>query len=179
MAAPKSALTIIVDTREQKPWAPWSLEKGKRVPIAVERGTLTEGDYSVQGREHEVRIERKSLEDAVGTAFGKTELADGTKADSWDRFRRELDRVKALDLKRFWVFIEASREDVYGRKYWSGRHSPGGGVDPKCVLGRWDSIEVDHGVSVLWCGSREEAERMVGWYLRRFVEGREREEAAK
>lgn len=173
MSVKPAPVTIVIDTREQKPWAPWAADyKGRKVLHAVERGTLTEGDYSAKGREHEVRIERKSLEDAVGTAFGKVELADGSKADSWDRFKREIERVKAAGFVRFWVFIEASREDVYGRKYWSG-------VDPKSVLGRWDSLEVDHGVSVLWCGSREEAERMAGWYLRRFCELREREEASK
>jgi ERCC4-type nuclease len=167
---PPPLFTVIADTREQKPWAPHYSEKGKRIAVPVERGTLTEGDYAIQGREGEVRIERKSLEDAVGTAFGKVELADGTKADSWDRFKRELERVKLGGFKRFWVFIEASRGDVYGRKYWSG-------VDPKSVLGRWDSLEVDHGVSVVWCGSREEAERMAGWFFKRWIELRQREEA--
>jgi hypothetical protein len=177
--------TVIADTREQLPWAPWYTEKGKRIEIPVERSTLTEGDYAIQGREGEVRIERKSLEDAVGTAFGKVEQIVGYqpeldehgkrvpimgKVDSWDRFKREIERVKTGGFKRFWVFIEASRADVYGRKYWSG-------VEPKSVLGRWDSLEVDHQVSVVWCGSRTEAERMAGWWFKRWIELRQREEA--
>lgn len=168
-AAPKPPpFTLIVDTREQEPWVPRLSERGKAIEIPVVRRKLDVGDYSAEGWEHEVAIERKSLADWVGTTFGKTELKDGV-VDNWDRFRREIDRARGL--RRFWVFIEATRQDVYGRKY----HSK---VEPQSVLGRTDSLEVDFGVSVVWCGQRSEAERMMGWFLKRYVEGRVREGAA-
>jgi hypothetical protein len=162
-------LTVIIDTREQEPWSPYYHDRGKRIELPVIRRKLDVGDYSVEGWEHEIAIERKSLADWVGTTFGTTERASGEKVDNWDRFRREIERAKGL--RRFWIFIEATRGDVYGRKY----HSR---VEPQSVLGRTDSLEVDHGVSVLWCGQRSEAERMVGWFLRRFVDGRLRDGAA-
>jgi hypothetical protein len=160
--------TLIVDTREQEPWVPRISERGKALVIPVIRRKLDVGDYSADGWEHEVAIERKSLADWVGTTFGKTELKDGV-VDNWDRFRREIDRARGL--RRFWIFIEASREEVYGRRY----HSK---VEPASILGRTDSLMVDLDVHVLWCGSRSEAERSMGWFLRRFVEGRVRDGAA-
>lgn len=162
---PPPPFTVTVDTREQLPWALAISERGKRLEIPTVRGTLTEGDYQLVG--HRVAIERKSLADAVGTAFGSTVLADGSKGLAWDRFRRELERVREAKMDRFWIFIEASRGDVFGHRYHSG-------VDPKSVLGRWDSIVVDHGIPVLWCGSREEAQRMAAWFFKRWVEGFER-----
>jgi ERCC4-type nuclease len=166
---PPPPLTVIVDTREQLPLVPFHSEAGKRILVPTERAKLDEGDYSAKGYEHEVRVEWKNIDDAVKTAIGSTKLK-GRSEPNWERFKREIARKNAAGLRRFWVFIEGSRGDVFGRNYW-------GKADPKSVLGRWDSLEVDLDVSVLWCGSREEGGRMLAWYLRRWIELRQREEA--
>jgi len=74
-------ITIVIDTREQTPWAfPRELAHS-----AV--GTLKTGDYALAG-DGEFAIERKSLDDFVGTI-----------SSGWERFRREIDRMKCFQVK--------------------------------------------------------------------------------
>jgi len=155
--------TVVCDTREQAPWVPWISHGGKRLLLPVVRRKLDAGDYSIEGHEHEIAIERKSLNDWVGTMFGKS--ANGE--PSWERFKREIERVKATGLQRFAVYVEASRDDVKLQSYRSQ-------VKPASVLGRSDSLWPDHGIAVQWMGDRPEAERTAAWSLYRWWEGRRR-----
>jgi len=54
---------IVIDTREQ---TPWTFPKEKKPPEIV-RKKLDVGDYSVEGFEHLITIERKSLNDMFST----------------------------------------------------------------------------------------------------------------
>jgi ERCC4-type nuclease len=82
-------LKIIIDTREQTPWA-WDASQ------AITRiGTLAAGDYALEGdcepmqgrKSYAVRfaIERKSLDDFLGTI-----------STGWERFQRELVRMESF-----------------------------------------------------------------------------------
>ena len=90
-------VTIIEDSREQRsldfaPFAPFG--------VAVERRKLRTGDYSVAGYEHHILIERKSLQDLVGT------LTHGR-----ERFLREMyDRGAYVPCKH--LVIEASWQEI-------------------------------------------------------------------
>lgn len=170
--------TIVVDTREQAPWTPRIRREGRCVLLPVVRRALVAGDYTIEGYEQEIAIERKSLEDWVGTMFGKARRADGSEEPSWDRFRRELGRAlagveakgdepAAPPLQRFAVIVEGSRADVHAHRYRSQVH-------PNSVIGRSDSVFTDHGVPVIFAGSRQEAERLGIWTLVRWWEGRQR-----
>jgi len=69
-------LHIIIDTREQTPWHfPEHLAE-------VSRGCIRAGDYALAGDEDGFAIERKSLDDFVGTI-----------STGWDRFMREVERM--------------------------------------------------------------------------------------
>ena len=57
------AFRIVVETREQTPWT--FPKETKRVEIVHKK--LDVGDYSVEGYEHLITIERKSLTDMFGT----------------------------------------------------------------------------------------------------------------
>lgn len=94
-------MKIIIDTREQ-------LEYSFTVPS--ERADLYTGDYSVQGIEKHVAIERKTLPDLIGclTNSGR------------DRFERELCRGKGLDF--FAIVVEGSIQDIKAGKYRSQMH---------------------------------------------------------
>lgn len=74
--APAGGFTIVVDTREQQPYA---------FAGAVTK-TLPSGDYSIVGLEDKVAIERKSKTDAYGS------LGHGRA-----RFRREVERLAGFD----------------------------------------------------------------------------------
>lgn len=92
----RSKLSIIIDTREQQPWAfPSHLAK-------VKRGMLAAGDYAL---EHDIgfAIERKSLNDLVGTIVR-----------DWSRLQRELARMEdGLKI----IIVEASFGDIISHNY--------------------------------------------------------------
>lgn len=81
---------VVIDTREQRPFAFVGLRGLKSLgsPLMVidtVRSTLKSGDYSLEGYESQVSIERKSVADLYGT------LAKGRA-----RFERELARLSAM-----------------------------------------------------------------------------------
>ena len=102
-----SPFTVIIDTREQSPFAFKSfradakhartVQGAKIVPdlyIPTERKGLPTGDYSIQGYESSIAIERKSLSDLYGTLGGGRE-----------RFERELERLSKMKVAH--VVVEA------------------------------------------------------------------------
>jgi ERCC4-type nuclease len=140
---------IAIDTREQEPYGfdPSRVETVRRA--------LPAGDYSLAGRETEVAVERKSLEDFVATAIHARE-----------RFARELRRLATYDFAC--VVVEASMEDVLLHRYRSG-------ADPRSVFGATLSIVLDHRVPVFFCGDRQIAcryvEGLLTLYHRRAASG--------
>lgn len=70
-------LRIVIDTREQTPWA---FDLGAVDPVV---GTLQTGDYALAG-DTQFGVERKSLDDFLGTI-----------STGWERFERELERMTA------------------------------------------------------------------------------------
>lgn len=77
--------TIVIDSREQKPY---------KFTNAVVKGLKT-GDYSIEGLESRVAIERKSKADAYGS------LSTGRK-----RFEREVERLSDMDYGA--ILVESS-----------------------------------------------------------------------
>jgi DNA excision repair protein ERCC-4 len=80
---------IIVDTREQAPYTFAGIpsdtpEGGGPYSVTIARRTLQSGDYSIEGLESIVAVERKSIADLFGT------IGQGR-----DRFVRELERLSA------------------------------------------------------------------------------------
>ena len=136
-------MKIIVDTREQSPY-PFT-----RWPdVEVVRNALQTGDYSLPGLEHHAAVERKSLSDLVGS------LSQGR-----DRFERELARGAAL--RRFWLVIEATAEDVARHRYKSK-------MNPVAVLQSLAAFEVRYGVRVVWAGGRDAGEYLTYSLLSKY-----------
>jgi ERCC4-type nuclease len=142
------AVTIIVDTREQEPYG-----FDPRLVVAVRRA-LPAGDYSVAGLEEFVAVERKTLDDFVGTVI----RARG-------RFYRELRRLERYP--RACVVVEADLSDVIGGRYRGDAH-------PLAILGSAVAVTVDFGVPVFFCSNRQIACRFVEGYLIRAAERRSR-----
>lgn len=91
-------MTVVVDTREQRPF---SFDPARVTTI---RGTLPVGDYSIAGHELEVVVERKSLQDYVGS------ITQGRA-----RFFRELERLALYDYAA--IVVEGSLEDLVVGNY--------------------------------------------------------------
>lgn len=96
--------TILIDTREQLPWAFDGLTADYRDnyrPLAVRtRSTaLPSGDYSLEDFAEHIAVERKSLADLFST------IGQGR-----DRFERELERLQRLEYAA--VVVEADWQTV-------------------------------------------------------------------
>ncbi len=137
-----SLVPIIVDTREQQPY---SFDTERVMPI---RRALPAGDYSIEGFETTVAVERKSLEDFVHTVIRGRR-----------RFHKELRRL--ADYDSACVVVEADLCQILLGIYESGVH-------PHAIFGATISIIVDFGVPVYFCSDRQVACLFVEQYLLRY-----------
>jgi len=137
---------IVVDTREIEPYG---------FDCATVRRKLDAGDYSVDGLETAVAVERKSLKDFAGTVI-----------HHFDRFAAELDRLSGLDAAC--IVVEGDLDTVLrGRAATDLR-----GVRPASLLGAAVHIGLRWGTPVFWCGSRPAARAFTDTFLRTFVRTR-------
>ena len=131
--------TIIIDTREQEPYS-----FDSRLAATVRRA-LPAGDYSVDGLEACVAVERKTLNDFVSTVI-----------HSRPRFREELKKLAGY--RASCVAVEGSLLDVLMHRYRGEAH-------PNAVFGRALSIILDYRIPVFFCSSRQAACQFVQAYL--------------
>lgn len=144
MSRAKESIPVVVDTREQQPYG------FDPVRFAVQRCALPAGDYSIAGLELEVAIERKSLNDFVGTVI-----------KDWDRFQAELQKLQRYHFAA--VIVEASPQDVMDHQYTSQ-------AAPTSILGRAISIHADFGIPVLWLANRQLAKHWAEKAMERVWE---------
>jgi ERCC4-type nuclease len=148
--------TIIVDTREQKPWkfagVDWCKSNGDNsVSWKEENRKLDAGDYTLafdgHDMSHIMTIERKELTDFVNCCSG-----------SRDRFIRELDRANLT--KIFYILIEGDTEDLFKEK-WRGKIKVNG------VLGSIFAFERKYpNVHIFLAGKRAVANKVAEYLLR-------------
>lgn len=112
--------TVIIDTREQYP-LPF-----RRLPTV--RAGLQTGDYSLAGADHLFAVERKSIDDLVGSVSGDRE-----------RFERELHRLRGFRFSRF--LIVGSVDDIMAGRFRSK-------MAPRSILASVYAFEVRYGVPV-------------------------------
>ena len=129
--------TILVDSREQKPYTFKGLTADARHrhrPMVVETEwfALKQGDYSIKGYEDKITVERKSLADLYGTV-----------GQGHDRFRREHERMAELD--RAFVIIEGTWEDILNKPPYHTK------LNPKAVFRtatKWATVYNVHWIAV-------------------------------
>jgi DNA excision repair protein ERCC-4 len=131
--------TIIIDTREQEPYS-----FDPRLATAVRRA-LPAGDYSVDGLDVCVAVERKTLDDFVSTVI-----------HSRERFGEELRKLAVY--RAACVVVEAGIGDVLQHRYRGDAH-------PNAVIGSALSIILDYGIPVFFCTNRQVACHFVQAYL--------------
>ena len=143
--------TVIRDTREQHPYEFRGLKgaSGAELIVKVADRTLKSGDYSIEGMESRVSIERKSLADLYST------LTHGR-----ERFERELDRLRSYDFSK--VVIEASWLQI------ARCPPPGSQVLPKSILRSILAFEQRYPTRWAWYDTRAAAEAATFRTLERF-----------
>jgi ERCC4-type nuclease len=149
--------SILVDTREQAPFHFLEMEiedtKGVAVPFVVKtvRASLPSGDYSVQGFEHAIAIERKAFDDLYGT------LGSGR-----ERFENELYRLNQLSIA--FVVTEAPWSAVM-------RNPDNRKLSPNSIYGSIQAWQMRYPRVHWWlCNNRRDAEITTFRLLKRFVE---------
>jgi len=131
--------TVVIDTREQEPYS-----FDPRLATAVRRA-LPAGDYSVDGLEACVAVERKTLDDFVSTVIHNRA-----------RFREELRKLAGY--RAACVVVEAGLIDVLQKRYRGDAH-------PNAVLGNALSLILDYRVPVFFCTTRQASCQFVQAYL--------------
>jgi ERCC4-type nuclease len=132
-------MRIVVDSREQEEYS-FSCPSVRR--------KLDAGDYSIEGFEHKVAIERKSLDDFVNTVIRGR-----------DRFYKEL--CALANYEHACVVIEAALRDLLEGNYRSGAH-------PNALLASVIAIDINFKIPVYFCGDRQSACRFTEEYLKRI-----------
>lgn len=140
------SFVLVQDTREQKGW---SAPNG----VGMVRATLPHADYSVLGFEHRCAIERKSLDDLVGSIFG-----------DWKRFSARLSELALFDFAA--IVVECTEKDIREKKYVPDIRSTRrlgtkasftnkvlDRLEPGKVLAAAAKIHAEFNVPVLFCGS--------------------------
>lgn len=132
-------MKIIIDSREQQPYT---------FETPNERGALETGDYSIQGLENRVAIERKTVDDLIGC------LTTGR-----ERFERELYRARSLDY--FAVVIEGSLRELANGEYRSQ-------MNPKSAIQSLLAFSVRYRLPVFFCENRSYGERVTESLLLKY-----------
>jgi ERCC4-type nuclease len=133
---------IVIDSRETLPYSFPGIE-------CIVKGLKT-GDYSIEGLEDKVCVERKSHGDAYGT------IGQGR-----ERFERELERMAIMEYAA--IVIEAS---LYDFVYCPPPHSL---LNPKSAIGSLLSWSVKYRIPVFFCGSRALGQATTAKLLEKFA----------
>jgi ERCC4-type nuclease len=131
-------MVVVVDSREQRPYT---------FEAAVVR-PLPTGDYSIEGYEHRIAIERKSKADAYSSLGHKR-----------GRFEREMERLSRLEYPA--IVIEASLKDFLRAPEFS-RMSARSAI--KSLLA-WS---VKYRIGVFFAGDRRHAQAVTRCLLEKF-----------
>lgn len=124
---------VLVDSREQMPL---DLARFDNWFAGEKRVALETGDYSLEGLEHLVSYERKSLQDVVGTL-----------CHSRERFIREMERLATFKYKGIIIEADYSTLKTPYSFYSLVEAHPNG------ICGSLDAIEIKYGVPITYASS--------------------------
>jgi len=128
-STPRFKPVIVIDTREQQ-----SYSFSEATVAGSVRKALPAGDYSVEGYETDIAIERKTLDDYISTII-----------HARGRFSREL---TTLSTYRFaWIVVEGSLDEVLHGRYASRVH-------PAALMGLTMLVMTEYRIPVLFAHDR-------------------------
>lgn len=154
--------TILIDQNEGLPYTFENIRSIKLIggvyPAMVVKTKicyLKTADYSIDGYEDKVAIERKTLSDLYGTLGGGR-----------DRFEREMCRL--VEFQYGAIVVEADLSDVMKPT----RKDPDfkSQLSPRSVFGTYVSWSIKYDISWIFAGNRRNAEYTTFHLLRKFTE---------
>lgn len=143
-----SDFTIIIDSREQYPYTFQNIKP--EPPKTIVKGLPT-GDYSIDGLQEKICIERKSLADLFGSV--------GT---GRQRFEREMQRMSEFDYAA--LIIESPLAGIFSNP--PSRSS----MNPKSVFRTLLSWSIKYNVCVWPAWNREAGEKITYLLLKNFYD---------
>lgn len=152
----ESPYVVVIDTREQRPFSfarPIKVARNRLCKVRYKIGTLDTGDYSIEGHEKTVAVERKSLADLFGT------LGRGR-----SRFQRELSRATNRDF--FAIVVESELSEILSSPPKFSK------LNPLTVFHTVLSWSVKYPARWFFCPGRDAAEATTIWLLERFYRHR-------
>jgi DNA excision repair protein ERCC-4 len=158
----RAPFCVLRDTREQNGWHFRGLRSGAadgyaRLEVETKLASFDSGDYSIDGFTEQLRIERKSPEDLLGT------LTRGR-----DRFEAELDRLATYPFSA--VVVEAEFSDL--------ACSRRNGMTPRSFVGSVVALSTRFPSRWYFAGGRRHAEVLTyrifeRWWKDRITERKE------
>lgn len=128
--------TILIDTREKHPFS-------FSPSVKTKTQALTVGDYSEERYIDQIAVERKELNDFVGSLL---RLLKSFKDNKLQSFRVELNRMSCMNHKC--IVVEGSMEDIQNRKYTSNVH-------PEVIFSAVSIIMTCWKIPVVFCSNRQ------------------------
>ena len=140
---------VLVDSREQYPF---DFDRFPNWIASHKKKKLSVGDYSVEGMEELLIIERKSLSDLITTLMQQR-----------PRFFKQCEKMTQYRWRA--LFVEASYEDI---------KSPYGDytmAHPNAVSGTLDALEAKFGIPVVYTSQYQELaeEKAASWLSKHFT----------
>lgn len=148
MASIQPDFTIIIDTREQQPWGFDSYAKANT--------KLDTGDYSIQGLENIVAIERKKSVSEFANNITESRFTDVV--------------MRMGEIKHAFLLLEFDLEDVLiypvgstvPKRMWDKIK-----ISPAFILKNLLDLELKHNISVHFCGNSSNAEKLAETILKK------------
>ena len=140
---------VLVDTREQ---TPLDFSRFPNWIASHKRKKLSVGDYSVEGMEDMLIIERKSLSDLITTLMQQR-----------PRFFKQCEKMTQYRWRA--LFVEATYEDI---KSYYGDYTQ---AHPNAVSGTLDALEAKFGIPVVYTSQHTELteEKAASWLSKHFT----------
>lgn len=140
---------IIVDTREQQPW----FFEDYSTTVAK----LDTGDYSIEGLENFICIERKKSVSEIANNITES------------RFKDVIDRLQTI--KYPFVLLEFNLDSVL--KYPVGSNVPKRmwnkiRISPAFIMKNILDLELKHNIKVIFCGNHSNANKLAGMIFKRM-----------
>lgn len=138
----------LVDTREPEHTAL------KLDGLQTERVCLAQGDYAIKGYQHRAAIDRKTLQDLVGSFTTRREP-----------FMRAMERLSPYEYSL--ILVEGSFSDLMNGAYY-------GAANPQSIVSSIAAVHARYRVPTIFAGTRRNAEIMAKtWLLRTWQVMRE------
>lgn len=161
MASKIPAYTVIKDTREQDGYTFESFTGRYTSCAGMVVQKLDTGDYSLEGLEDKLCIERKGRISELAINLGKDKA----------RFMREIERMKEFPFK--FLILEFSLDDVI--KFPEGADIPQSNMSKVKITGKYllkmlVELQMNHNIPILFCDNKRNAKTMINSIFKRINE---------